>query len=119
MVVSAVFSIASTKVEIVSLAILVLIYFNVLGFFNFWALHEAEIGEALGGELETIKKLLNFQSDGRGNYDEDYTEEGLKEIQKERKNAKKYMMVKFYISGGFQTIAYLIALFHLLGAISS
>lgn len=118
-VASAVFSVASTKFETVALAVLVLIYLNVLSFSAIWGLTEMRVAEALDEEFKTIKKLLNFKSDGKGDNDEDYTEEGLKEIQKERKDAKNYLMGKFYINIGFQLIVYVIALFHLLAAISS
>lgn len=118
-VVSAIFSAATTKFETIVFAILVLIYLNTAGFMAVWALNHIEFSEAVNNEFKDIKKLLGFKSDGKGEDEEDYTEEYKEEMKKEKEDAKRNMMIKFYINIGFQFIIYVIALYNLITALNS
>jgi len=137
-IVLGIFSIASSKFETIVLVVLVLIYLSLGTFTTIWGLHQIEFGEALDKELKDIKKLiknpkrylekeemdktrniLGFLNDDFVSELPQEIDEYEKEVEKERAEKKKTLMIKFYINAGFQTITYIIALYNLLTALNS
>lgn len=115
-IVISIFSIASTKFESTVLAVLVIIYLNIIGFSQVWALGHLEAKDQLDKFVVEIKKLLNRdipqEVDG-------YVDEYMKEIKEKEAEAMKIMMIKFYINIGFQFIIYVITILKLISALNS
>jgi len=85
---------------------------NITGFSLLQLKNHSEFVEALDAEFKEIRRLLNHWDN-----EEDYTDEYLTRVTKEKAQTKKTLMVGFYINVGFQCIIYAITLFKLFSAL--
>lgn len=128
-IVLGIFSVTSNQFETVVLSVLIFIYLSIWGFMTSWGMYQLKFSEALDSEFKAIKKHLNIPDNSNEtvkrriamiSFPELSSEENEyeKEAQIEREKIKKDMTIKFYINSGFQTIIYIITLYHLLTALS-
>ena len=131
-IVLGIFSIASTQFETIVLSVLILIYLSIWVFATSWGMYQLKFSETLDSEFKNIKRLLDKDTGYSNLKDlftgedilnsnfprENFLDEGEKEAIKEKKEIMKYTKIKFYIYTGFYSIIYIIALYHILIALS-
>ena len=92
--------------EIITVSLLLLIYLGVQSFSMVYGKTTVETAFAYDAEFKRLRKLLKDEPD---EYEEEETQLAKKKVSK--------AMVKMYINAGFLLIIYLIALWHLFGAL--
>lgn len=105
-VVLAIYGSVYASFEVIVISLLILIYLSFQSFSMIYGKTTAETAFALDAEFKRIRRLLKDEPD----------EYETEEVQEAKKKVDK-AMVKMYINAGFLFIIYLIALFHLFGAL--
>jgi predicted nucleic acid-binding Zn ribbon protein len=105
-VVFAIYGSVYASFETIVVSLLILIYLSLQGSSMIYSTTTAETAFALDAEFKRIRKLLKDEPD---EYENEKVQEAKKKVDK--------AMVKMYINAGFLLIIYLIALFHLFGAL--
>ncbi len=128
-----IFSIASTNFETIVIAVLVLIYLSMQTFASGLSLSQLKFMEALDAEFRKVKKIIKNDVDREELMKEAQTLDQInnimttpltekeKEEKEEREKITKVIQkqtTEFYINAVFQVIIYIIALYHILTALS-